>query len=97
MNGLKEQTTQSGEKQKFTRRLYPGDIYLTEKPQEMPTTESAQQWLDDWIDQNLQKPSSNTSGKDGYASLVRSYQTLVRIADYLLVVLALTLLIVLMT
>ena len=81
MSGSKDKTTQSGEKQKFTRRLYPGDIYLTEKPQEMPTTESAQQWLDDWIDQNLQKPSSNTSGKDGYASLVRSYQTLGRIAD----------------
>ena len=97
MNGSKEQTTQSGEKQKFTRRLYPGDIYLTEKPQEMPITGYAQQWLDDWIDQNSPKSSSITSGKDGYASLVRSYQTLERIADYLLAASVLMLLIVLMT
>ena len=83
MSGSKDLTTQSGEKQKYTRRLYPGDIYLTEKPQETPTTESAQRWLDDWIDQSLQKRSSSTSGKDGYVSLVRSYQTLGRIADFL--------------
>ena len=96
-NGLKEKITLRGVIQTYTRRLYPGDIYLTEKPQETPTTESAQRWLDDWIDQSLQKPSSSTSGKDGYASLARSYKTLGRIADFLLVVLALTLLIVLMT
>jgi ribonucleoside-diphosphate reductase alpha chain len=55
MNGSKDKTIQNGEKQKYTRRLYPGDIYLTEKLRETPTTESAQQWLDDWIDQNFFK------------------------------------------
>ncbi len=65
MNGSKDLTTQSGETQKYTRRLYPGDIYLTEKRPKQHTQESAQQWLDDWIDQNLQKSSSTISGKDG--------------------------------
>jgi len=65
MNGSKDLITQNGETPKYTRRLYPGDIYLTEKRQEPPTQEYAQRWLDDWIDQSLQKNSSTTFGKDG--------------------------------
>ena len=66
MSGSKDLTTQNGEKQKYTRRLYPGDIYLKERRPEQRTQEYAQRWLDDWIDQSLQKSSSTTSGKDGY-------------------------------
>ncbi len=39
MNGLKEKITLRGVIQTYTRRLYPGDIYSTERAQ------NEQQWL----------------------------------------------------
>ena len=43
MNGKKELITRAGETPKYTRRLYPGDIYIWERPQKKPTNESQQQ------------------------------------------------------
>jgi hypothetical protein len=52
MNGKKELTTQSGETLTYTRRLYPGDIYLVEKHPLMHTSEYAKQLHVDLTDQN---------------------------------------------
>ena len=52
MNGKKELITQSGEKQTYTRRLYPGDIYLVEKHPLMHTSEYAKQLRVDLTDQS---------------------------------------------
>jgi hypothetical protein len=52
MNGKKVSTTHLGETRKYTRRLYPGDIYIWESPQETHTKESQQQSQDDCTNQN---------------------------------------------
>ena len=52
MSGKKELITQSGEKQTYTRRLYPGDIYSTTSRPEMHTSEYAKQLRVDLTDQN---------------------------------------------
>ena len=52
MNGKKVSTTQAGETQKYTRRLYPGDIYCKVSHPEMHTNELQQQLRDDCTNQN---------------------------------------------
>ncbi len=43
MNGKKVKTNTAGEITKYTRRLYPGDIWLTENPPKTRTGESQKQ------------------------------------------------------
>jgi hypothetical protein len=68
INGLgsKEKIILRGVITTYTRRLYPGDIYTTEKRLEKHTKESLKQLLVGFINRNLLKPFSNIFGMVGY-------------------------------
>jgi hypothetical protein len=66
MNGLKENITLRGVEQTYTRRQYPGDIYITEKRLKKHTKESLRQLLVGWANQKWLKPFSIIFGMVGY-------------------------------
>jgi pyruvate-formate lyase len=92
--GKKEKITLRGVIQTYTRRLYPGDIYTTEKVLVKHTKESLKQLLVDFISLKWLRSSLSTYGTGGFASLRQYYLTQVLIAVCLLAALGLMWLIV---
>jgi hypothetical protein len=88
--GLKEKITLRGVIRTYTRRQYPGDIYLTESHLEKHTIESLKQLLVGYINQRWLKRFLVTSGTAGFALLALYFQTPALIAVYLSAVLVLT-------
>ena len=89
MNGLKEKITLRGVIQTYTRRLYPGDIYIEEKVLVKHTRESVRRLLIGFINQKWLKRFLVTSGTAGCALLALCYPTLVLTGVCLSVALAL--------
>jgi membrane-associated protease RseP (regulator of RpoE activity) len=89
MNGSKEKITLRGVIRTYTRRLYPGDIYITEKRLEKHTKESLKQLLVGYISLKWLTRFLNTSGMAGFVWLALCSVTLVLTAVFLLVVLGL--------
>jgi hypothetical protein len=88
MNGKKEQTIQSGETLKSTKKLSPGDIYLAASLLKTPMKGYVTQSQNDLTNQSLQKLSMSIYGMVGSVLLVLFSVILGLTAAFLLVALA---------
>ena len=88
MNGKKEQTIQSGETLKSTKKLSEGDSFIAAILLGKPMKEFGPPSQNDLTDQNLQKLSMSIYGMVGSVLLVLFSVILGLIAAFLLVALA---------